>query len=372
MKSYQFLIFVLLIIPILIQAQSYNATIEQIINGSNLDVSLYLRHTGTTSPVLGSCSFYINYNKDALTNPTLQADGQWDGTYNTGYGQNLVNFNPSTGIASIEVVKSGTPTFQIPDVKTHLGTIRFTIEDETKLSDVSWNNSWTEVFDVNDADIESDGTFTNPGDFSLPVELTSFNALIDHNMVKLRWVTESEINNAGFELYRSPSNEDSYNILSSYLYNPELLGQGNSNIRHEYKYEDNTIESGNTYWYKLADVDLNGAKTFHAPISVTLSDQVLPTRYRLYPAFPNPFNPSTRLRFDIPDNEGTSVKASLVIYNTLGQIVKTIYRGYSETGSYDFQWFGDSEKGDIVPNGIYYVVLRTEKYQQSRKLILMK
>jgi flagellar hook assembly protein FlgD len=105
----------------------------------------------------------------------------------------------------------------------------------------------------------------------------------------------------------------------------------------------------------------------------SLSDQVLlPTRYRLYPAFPNPFNPSTRVRFDIPDNEGSSVKASLVIYNTLGQIVKTIFQGYSETGSYEFLWLGDNEKGDIVPNGIYYVMLKTEKYQQSRKLILMK
>jgi flagellar hook assembly protein FlgD len=103
-----------------------------------------------------------------------------------------------------------------------------------------------------------------------------------------------------------------------------------------------------------------------------MSNQVLPTRYRLYPAFPNPFNPSTSLRFDIPDIEGSSVKASLVIYNTLGQIVKTIYQGYSKRGSYEFQWLGDSEKGNIVPNGIYYVVLSTEKYQQSRKLILMK
>jgi hypothetical protein len=215
-------------------------------------------------------------------------------------------------------------------------------------------------------------TNEDPGDVSLPVELASFNALIDNNMVKLRWVTESEINNAGFELYRSPDDQDSYNLLNSYLYNPNLIGQGNSNIRHEYKYEDNTVEPGKTYWYKLADVDLNGDKTFHSPISVTLSEQVLPAQYRLYPAFPNPFNPSTRLRFDIPDNEGSSVKASLVIYNTLGQIVKTLYQGYSETGSYEFLWLGDNEKGHLVPNGIYIVVLITEKYQQSRKLILMK
>jgi hypothetical protein len=71
MKTYQFLIFILLIIPISIQAQSYDATIEQIINGDKLDVILYLKHTGTTSTVLGFCSFYFNYNKDALTNPEI-------------------------------------------------------------------------------------------------------------------------------------------------------------------------------------------------------------------------------------------------------------------------------------------------------------
>jgi hypothetical protein len=278
MKTYKFFIFVLLIVPISIQTQSYDVTIEQIIIGDKIDVSLYLKHTGTSSTVLGFCSFYINYNKDALTNPILQTDGQWDNTYNSGYAQNLINFNPSSGIASIEVVKDGSPTFQIPDVKTHLGTIRFTNTDQTKLSDISWNNSFTEVFDANSEpnNIKSNGSFINPGDFPLPVELVSF------------------------------------------------------------------------------------------------SDQVLPTRYRLYPAFPNPFNPSTNLRFDIPANEGNSVKTSLFIYNTLGQIVKTIYQGYSKTGSYEFQWLGDSEKGNNVPNGIYYVVLKTEKYQQSRKLILMK
>ena len=75
-------------------------------------------------------------------------------------------------------------------------------------------------------------------DNPLPVELSSFTANLVSNGIQLQWTTFSEIENDGFEIWRSIDNDQNFQLLSGYQNNPSLVGAGNSNTTHEYSYLD--------------------------------------------------------------------------------------------------------------------------------------
>ncbi len=219
----------------------------------------------------------------------------------------------------------------------------------------------------------------NGSDLSLPVELTLFTAAVENSTVHLHWVTESEVNNQGFEILRSTRKDGQYLRIADYTTHPELQGQGNSTVRHEYEFTDRSVTVGYTYWYKLVDVDYSGKRTFHGPIAATLSGRNLttlssniPGTLRLYPNYPNPFNPSTTLKFDVPLITEGPTEVSLVVYNSLGQQIATLYQGVLNAGTYQLQWNGKDITGNSIPGGIYFAVLKTPFNTRTVKMVLLK
>mgnify|MGYP005842254511 FL=1 len=223
---------------------------------------------------------------------------------------------------------------------------------------------------------------TTFGDFSLPVQLSSFTARAGDGKVVLQWMTESEKDNAGFEILRSTDREGSYLLLSSYVHNPSLRGQMNANTRSVYQFEDCLVANDVCYWYQLVDVALSGQKTFHGPLSAIphargeeITNTVNPNVPRslvLYQNYPNPFNPVTTIRFDIPQVEKEMTDISLKIFNTLGQQVKTLYRGELPAGTYSLAWDGLDEEGRSLPAGNYYAVLKVGFLSQTKSMVLLK
>ncbi len=93
-----------------------------------------------------------------------------------------------------------------------------------------------------------------------------------------------------------------------------------------------------------------------------------PAKFELYQNFPNPFNPTTNIRFGIPS-------ASLIrlrIYNLLGQQVKTLVHGYRGAGKWDVTWDGTNDAGKLVSSGVYLYRLEAGTYTNTKKLLLMK
>ena len=91
---------------------------------------------------------------------------------------------------------------------------------------------------------------------------------------------------------------------------------------------------------------------------------IIPTEYSLYNNYPNPFNPTTTIRVDIP--ERTNVELS--VYNILGQKVKTLIANESRNpGRYEVSFNGNS-----LASGVYVYRLTTKNYTQSRKMLLIK
>lgn len=223
---------------------------------------------------------------------------------------------------------------------------------------------------------------TTFGDFSLPVQLSSFTARAGDGKVVLQWITESEKDNAGFEILRSSTSDGSYILLSSYIHNPSLRGQLNANTRTVYTFEDALVANEVCYWYQLVDVALSGQKTFHGPLSATphsrgeeitnSGNSNLPRSMVLHQNYPNPFNPLTTIRFDIPLLNEEMSEISLKIYNALGQQVKTLYQGKLSSGSYSLEWNGTDDGSNSLPAGNYYAVLKAGFLSQTIPMILLK
>lgn len=207
-------------------------------------------------------------------------------------------------------------------------------------------------------------------DLSLPVTLSSFDANWQNQQVLLEWTTESEINNLGFNILRSEEEEGTYIEIASYQNNIELRGSMNSNYQKHYSYIDFKIQHGYTFWYKLMDVDINGIQNTHGPIKVSMNEVV--SKFKLYPAYPNPFNISTNISFELPNSDSEIKNIDLSIFDLLGRRIKTLFNGIFEGQKNDYSWDGTDKDGNICGSGIYYVMLKNENYFQSEKIILMK
>jgi hypothetical protein len=90
-----------------------------------------------------------------------------------------------------------------------------------------------------------------------------------------------------------------------------------------------------------------------------------PEGFRLYQNYPNPFNPVTKLKFDLPGSGFTS----LVIYDITGKSVSTIVNTDLKPGSYVAYWNAESR---AISSGVYFYVLRSGDFVDSKKMILVK
>jgi len=235
--------------------------------------------------------------------------------------------------------------------------------------------SWTPGYSVTDesgADITGILEPIPPEltDISLPVELSSFNAAAENDKVILTWTTQSEINNQGFEVYRSTREDGAYALIASYENNEALQGAGNSNTERSYRYEDRLIASGETYWYQIADVDYSGVRAFHGPVSA-VAPEAIAERYVLHPNYPNPFNPETNIRFEISANAINS-NVKLTVYNNLGMEIRTLINGSVEPGIHSLTWDGRNDSGKQMASGVYFLRLETGAFNQTRKMLLAR
>lgn len=285
------------------------------------------------------------------------------------------NYDPATGVVSMiytfwSVFPGNTPK---PVGTDYQKIARVTIEYDmaTGFGSVSWSPGYN-VTGVNSSNITGALEPIPPelNDISLPVELTSFTAVLQGNKALLTWVTQSEINNQGFEVYRSGEENGAYIMIASYQNTPSLQGGGNSNTARTYTYEDVLPAGGQTFWYQIADVDYQGVRTFHGPIAAEMPEPVAEA-YVLYANYPNPFNPETTIRFEIPPG-AAATKASLVVYNSLGMEVRVLASGSIEPGSHAVQWDGTNERGELLASGIYFYRLQSGAFSQTRKMMLVR
>ncbi|MDC0645833.1 T9SS type A sorting domain-containing protein [bacterium] len=99
--------------------------------------------------------------------------------------------------------------------------------------------------------------------------------------------------------------------------------------------------------------------------SVSISDEIVPYVFDLKPSYPNPFNPSTTIRFNIPSEIQHAV--SLQVYDISGRMVETLVNEKLEPGQYDIQWNAAQHS-----SGVYFLKMNSGSFTKTQKLILLK
>jgi hypothetical protein len=95
------------------------------------------------------------------------------------------------------------------------------------------------------------------------ITLAYFKATPQSNKSVIEWLTESEIDNAGFNIYRAEAEDGKYVKINSSM----ITAQGSATQGASYEYIDKDVQNRKTYYYKLEDIDLNGKSTMHGPVS---------------------------------------------------------------------------------------------------------
>lgn len=123
---------------------------------------------------------------------------------------------------------------------------------------------------------------------------------------------------------------------------------------------DNASTPTNTYgWGIINTYDA----AFYSPPTGVEGDKPLLSKFELYPVYPNPFNPTTNIRFTLP----ASGQVNLAVYNNLGQIVATLSDGFSNAGEHRLVWDASG-----FASGVYYMMLKASEGQKIQKLLLIK
>jgi hypothetical protein len=124
-------------------------------------------------------------------------------------------------------------------------------------------------------------------------------------------------------------------------------------------------------YYKVTALDDadNESDPASAGTATGISEPVIPQVYTLYQNVPNPFNPSTVIRYDVPPGGGV---VSLRIYDVGGRLVRTLVDGPESAGQKSAVWYGTDGNGSSVSSGIYFYRLDTPEGSFTNKMLLMK
>lgn len=100
----------------------------------------------------------------------------------------------------------------------------------------------------------------------------------------------------------------------------------------------------------------------------TINFRQIPEHFKLYQNFPNPFNSSTRIRYDLPDDSDIRID----IFDISGRLIKTLIDDDYQAGTYFVDWIGNDRMNEKVSSGVYFYQIRTGNFKKSVKMILIK
>lgn len=103
--------------------------------------------------------------------------------------------------------------------------------------------------------------------------------------------------------------------------------------------------------------------------TVVKTKNIVPLTFALFQNFPNPFNPKTNIKFQIPK----STNVTLEIFNILGQKIRTLIDNeFQDANVYEIQWNGKDNNDTQVGSGLYFFKLKTNEYSKTKKMILLR
>jgi hypothetical protein len=185
---------------------------------------------------------------------------------------------------------------------------------------------------------------------TVPALITSFDATAEPFAVGIHWSVRDEADLARFMIRRSDG-----------PFERTIVDDLSNNAR---SFRDEGVTPDRTYEYQLFAIDHDGTSIPSAPVSVTIPRASL----ELLPNQPNPFNPSTTIRFVIPER----ARVRLAVYDVAGRHVATLVDDTRDAGVHSVEWSGVNAGGSRVASGVYVTRLEAGKQTATRKIVLLK
>lgn len=229
---------------------------------------------------------------------------------------------------------------------------------------------WTDINDAgSDHGLSVDDFTLNVNGVPMPVELTTFTAIVKGDKVELAWKTATELNNHGFEIERRAV--DGLQSTTP-LYPPSrgdrgvtwdkiglIAGNGTTNSSKEYSFIDRPSTSAR-YEYRLKQIDRDGKFQYSNSVEANIS---IAHTFVLAQNYPNPFNPSTSISYYIP----IAGEVRLLVYDMLGKKVESLVNREEISGEHRVQF-----NAKHLPSGIYFYTLHTNNFTSTKRMSLVK
>jgi hypothetical protein len=125
-------------------------------------------------------------------------------------------------------------------------------------------------------------------------------------------------------------------------------------------------------YYVLSAVDVSGYGSGYSdgvssePTAVT--EGPIAYRNHLHPNVPNPFNPNTRIRYDLERRE----RVIVTVYDAEGRLVRRLENAVRGPGAFGLDWDGRNDGGIGAPSGVYFCTISTASYAATRKMVLVR
>ncbi|MBN2013188.1 VCBS repeat-containing protein [candidate division KSB1 bacterium] len=217
------------------------------------------------------------------------------------------------------------------------------------------------------------------GFLDIYVSSLEFGSIMYHNM-------RNSYNWIGLKLQGTQSNRDAIGTLVK-VYTGDICQMRYTRVPNTWKIQDNqfihvgigeatSIDSIVIRWplglkevfTDLAINQYHDIKEGDATSAVAQVDASLPSAYRLEQNYPNPFNAETSISYFIPEESFVDIS----IYDLRGQKIISLTKKVVDAGQHKIKWNGQSQQGSTVASGTYFCVLKTEKFNQLRKLVYLK
>ena len=221
--------------------------------------------------------------------------------------------------------------------------------------------------DTGTADIDGDGTddildyfglTPDMGAFEYSFAVSGLDYSINNSTVLLEWNTIEGI--LYYKVERSTDSLFTENVESNY-------SQTNS-------YTDNDLEYNIEYFFRVSAYVNGFWSNWSNVVSITLEsvgvedENQIPTVFKIHQNHPNPFNPTTTLRYNLPDDG----MVNITIYDMMGRVVRNLVNDHQSAGYKTIHWNGTNGFGEPVAAGVYLYQIHAGNFQQTKKMILLK
>ncbi len=241
----------------------------------------------------------------------------------------------------------------VPDETSLIGTTT-----DTVLIDTEWIPTDYYFYKLAAVDVHDNAGVTallRPEDIKVGTLLQAFAAFYDGSAVVVTWTLAEGSEHMKFFVSRA--------ALGSEVF-MELAGATIERDRLTFHLRDTECEPGETYHYQVSVEDEEGRRVLFETEGISIPAMPL----TLYQNHPNPFNPSTTIRYYLPER----IHVTLEIYDIAGRRISRLVDGVRERGFQNVEWNGTDGNGNEVVSGVYIYRLRAGKDTISRKMILVR